>query len=54
MLDPDQRNKGKRIRNTDYVMFLTVLGLPDPDPLVRGTDPDPFNHKAKIDFVFEE
>jgi hypothetical protein len=31
-----------------YILFLTVLDLPDPDPLVIGTDPDPFNHKAKI------
>ena len=23
------------------------LGLPDPDPLVRGTDPDPSNIKLK-------
>jgi hypothetical protein len=26
-----------------------VLGLPDPNPLVRGMDPDPsFDHQAKI------
>jgi hypothetical protein len=28
------------------------LGLPDPDPLVRGTDPDPspdFYHQTKIE-----
>jgi hypothetical protein len=24
-----------------------ILGLPDPDPLVRGTDPDPY--QAKIE-----
>jgi hypothetical protein len=23
-----------------------VLGLPDPDPLVRGMDLDPFSHKG--------
>jgi hypothetical protein len=27
--------------------ILLFLGLPDPDPLVRGTDPDPFIIKQK-------
>ncbi len=30
--------------NKQIHMFL---GLPDPDPLVRGTDPDPFIIKQK-------
>jgi hypothetical protein len=29
----------------------TVLGLPDPDPFVRGTDPDPAPDQEKIKFV---
>jgi hypothetical protein len=27
------------------------LGLPDPDPFVRGTDPDPAPDQEKIKFV---
>jgi hypothetical protein len=34
-----------RIRIRRIFMFL---GLLDPDPLVRGTDPDPFYHQEKI------
>ncbi len=40
---PDPGSRGQkgtrsRIRNTGIHMFL---GLPDPDPLVRGRNPDP-------------
>ncbi len=36
-----------RIRIRRIHMFLGLLD-PDPDPLVRGTDPDPFYHQEKI------
>jgi len=29
------------------ICIRMFLGLPDPDPLVRGTDPDPFIIKQK-------
>jgi hypothetical protein len=30
------------------IRIRKFLGLPDPDPLERGTDPDPSNLQAKI------
>jgi hypothetical protein len=32
-------------------MFLLFLGLPNPDPPVRGPDPDPFDSCARCDEV---
>ncbi len=38
-----------RIRIRIHTRIHMFLGLPDPDPLVRGVDPDPdFYHHAKI------
>ncbi len=34
---------GIRIRN--WIRIRMFLGHSDPDPLVRGADPDPFSHK---------
>jgi hypothetical protein len=39
-----------KIESTSVPDFriLMCLGLPDPDPFVRRTDPDPSYHEAKI------
>jgi hypothetical protein len=31
------------------IQIRMFLGLADPDPIVKGTDPDPFYHQAKIE-----
>jgi hypothetical protein len=31
-----------------WIRIRRILGLPDPDPLVRGADPDPSIIKQKV------
>ncbi len=45
LLDPEAERRILRCSSVDPFLPLMFLGLPDPDPSVRSTDPDPAQAK---------